>query len=374
MPALLVDVGHHLVEPDTSGQTVTLSVVSTSPSDVPVAGFSLKAQIVSATQGPYFQDVVFSGGLWNTFPHIESGSPLPTDRTVASGDVSFTQGFESRADGTLVTFTIDTTGIPAGSYQFRLVGTQLGSSSFRRADGSIVAADISNGTLQVRSIWQNPVDPKDINNDGRISPLDVLLLLNNLSKEGSRELEMPSSGDEPPPYYDVDGDGHISPKDGLGVINCLNGFGCVSTPSPILAAVTPDFSPKTPDSTSVDDATPNVVPPKDTNPEQGSPTDSEGCYYYDEQLDGTTYCYDAASETTVPIAESSYADDSTLYATPASSTESGGISLGGRSVLVAPPSPTSIDEYFARSAEDVSERYIGDALLDLALDEIFASA
>lgn len=264
MPAVLVDVGHHFVEPDLGGQTVSLHVASTDAGDAPVGGFNLRAQIVSSSKGPVFEGVLFAGNLWNTFPHVESGSPYPGDRSLATGDVAFTQDFEARADGTLVTLTIDTAGIPAGSYEFRLVGTELGSSSFRRADGSSVSAVITNGTLQVRSIWQNPDNPYDTNGDGRLTPLDVLLLLNELSKRGSRELDMPSPGEQPIPYYDVNGDGHLSPLDPLGIINCLNGLVCVSGPAPILAQVTPDF---VPDSTSADDPNAGQLPPGTPKPD-----------------------------------------------------------------------------------------------------------
>ncbi|MBI2480160.1 MAG: hypothetical protein HYV60_16475, partial [Planctomycetia bacterium] len=236
--------------------------------DPGVAGFDLKAQIVTSKSGPRFQAIRFAGDLWNTFPHIESGGPLPFDRTLASGDVAFTQGFEARANGTLVTLMIDTTGIPAGSYEFRLVGTRLGSSSFRRADGSGVSEIIKNGTLQVRSIWQNPDNPNDVNGDGRISPLDALLLLNELSKRGSGELEMPSSGEEPSSFFDVNGDGSRSPNDALHIINCLNELGCETSPAPILAQVTPDFEPDLPDATGV--STPGQTTPKPKSEDEPS--------------------------------------------------------------------------------------------------------
>lgn len=278
MPAVLVDVGHHLLEPNSSGQTISLSVVSTSPSDSPVAGFELRAQIVSSKAGPYFESVRFAGDFWNTYPHIEIGNPLPSDRKLALGDVAFTQGFEARTDGTLVTFTVDTTGIPAGSYQFRLTGTQVGNSGFRRTDGASVSSVIRSGTIQVRSIAQNQDHPSDVNGDGLISPLDALLLLNELSNNGSYEIQMPSS--EEPPYFDVDGDGHTSPKDALGVINCLNGLSCVTTPAPILANVTPDFQFDPPDSTGVGD--PDA-------PNEDDPTHPADCVYDSLDEDGIPF-------------------------------------------------------------------------------------
>lgn len=384
MPAVLVDVGYHLVEPDTSRQTVSLAVASTAPDDPAVAGFELRAQIVTAKAGPNFQDVRFAGDLWNTFPHIESGGPLPSNPTLALGSVAFTRGFEARANGRLVTFTIDTTGIPAGSYEFRLVATQLGSSSFRRADGSSVSEIIKNGTLHVRSIWQNPDNPNDINSDGRISPLDVLLLLNELSKNGSRELEMPSPGEESSIYYDVDGDGHISPKDAINLINCLNGLGCVTTPEPILAQVTADFEPDLADSTGVSKPVPGDPNSEDLPADEVDPEHTIDCLYYE---DGTPIpvidpvaCNESieANGTPVPVEPIKYTD---VYLADASAykeaIESADELLPAKTDVASTnfatvASSKSFDAVIVEIAHEISGESTRDELFELGLDELFA--
>ncbi len=267
--AVMIDVGYHLLEPNTPGQTVAVAVKSTSPSDPPVGSFSLRAQIGTSGVGPVFEAVRFAGDLWNTFPHVESGSPWPSNRSLLSGEVAFTQGFEAVANGTLARFVIDTTGIPAGSYEFFVTGTSLGNSSLRRANQEVVPAIVGSGTIQVRSLWQNPHNPNDINGDNRISPIDLLLLVNRLSKYGSAPLEMPSPGNEPPPYYDVDGDGRITPSDAVRLVNCLNGLGCVYTPTPIFAQ-TPPIQPL------IGDDSANVkesLPPTDQSPPSVPTTD-----------------------------------------------------------------------------------------------------
>ncbi len=254
MLAALVDIGHHFVEPNQSGQTVSVSVVTEQGADTRITGFNLRAQIVTNSHGPTFESVQFAGNLWNLFPHVETGGPLPTDATTATGEVSFGDGFSARADGTLVKFGIDTKGIPAGSYEFRLVGTAAGDSSFVGSAGGTVEQVIGNGTLQVRSIWQNPDNPNDVNADGDITPLDALLVLNELNKQGTYQVEMPTSEHVPPPYFDVTGDGFVSPADALGPINCLNGYGCDSQPAPIMAQVTPDYEPEQSDTTNAGSA------------------------------------------------------------------------------------------------------------------------
>ncbi len=385
MLAVVVDVGYHLVEPDTSGQTVVIAVKSTGTSDTAVAGFDLRAQIVTAKQGPYFEDVRFAGDFWNTFPHIESGGPFPANRTLATGKVAFTQGLEARADGTLVTLTIDTTGIPAGSYEFRLVGTQLGSSSFHRSDGSSVSEIITNGTLHVRSIWQNPDNPNDTNGDGRISPVDVLLLLNELSKNGTRELPMPSPGEAPPPYYDINGDGYISPLDPLGAINCLNGLSCSETPGRILAQITPDFVPGVPGSTGIGKRVPDDSNPEDLPPDGVDPEEPNDCVFYDIDEEGNP----------VPIIDPDFCDDfqevdpNPLFVGPVTA---GGNVPASETVTVDPPddsakglpatSPSvasvatskSVDAVIANLADELAGKETSDELVDLGFGELFAVA
>jgi Dockerin type I domain len=375
MPAVLVDVGYNLVEPNASGQVVSVSVVSSGASDSQIAGFDLRAQIVTAKAGPTFESVRFAGDLWNTFPHVESGGPLPSNPTIAAGNVAFTQGLESRADGTLVNFTIDTTGIPAGSYEFRLVGTQIGDSTFRRADDSRVVEVIANGTLQVRSIWQNSDNPNDVNDDGRISPLDVLLLLNELSKSGSYELPMPSNGEGPPPYLDSNGDGYLSPSDPLGVINCLNGLGCVTSPPPILAQVTPDFAPDPDESTSVKDPDdPETTDPPAEETEPDAPVD---CDYYYVDEDGnlvvdpdSEYCDETGYAASVPEPEGEAvlsASDS-LTENSQSEDQSAVDNMNFASTLSASAIDAVIEQVIAESSsKDASED-----LVDLGLNSIFA--
>ncbi len=68
----------------------------------------------------------------------------------------------------------------------------------------------------------NPNNAFDVNNDGFVSPIDVLILvnlMNNNQGSGSGEGE----GDKL--YFDVDHDGHLTPLDALLVINALNSRG-----------------------------------------------------------------------------------------------------------------------------------------------------
>lgn len=74
--------------------------------------------------------------------------------------------------------------------------------------------------------FTNGLNAMDVNNDGRVSPIDILVLLNSLNSQGSRPLGGGNGEGEDGPrhyYYDVNADGRLSPHDALLVINFLNG-------------------------------------------------------------------------------------------------------------------------------------------------------
>jgi hypothetical protein len=76
------------------------------------------------------------------------------------------------------------------------------------------------GAYREPSPWQNPVLAEDVNNQGSVDPIDVLILINEVNINGSRGLD--GSGLTSPPYYDVNGDRVLSPLDILQVINAIN--------------------------------------------------------------------------------------------------------------------------------------------------------
>jgi hypothetical protein len=70
--------------------------------------------------------------------------------------------------------------------------------------------------------WTNKRNAVDINDDGFVSPLDALSVINELNRSGSRALDTKGPQTEPYLYYDVNADGFISPLDVLLVINYIN--------------------------------------------------------------------------------------------------------------------------------------------------------
>ncbi|MCH5376104.1 MAG: Ig-like domain-containing protein, partial [Planctomycetes bacterium] len=71
--------------------------------------------------------------------------------------------------------------------------------------------------------WQNPINRFDVNNDGFVSPIDVLMVINLLNDPNrGTGYEFPSPHPVGEPLYDVDGDGLATPQDALGAINEVN--------------------------------------------------------------------------------------------------------------------------------------------------------
>ncbi len=69
--------------------------------------------------------------------------------------------------------------------------------------------------------WQNPLNAKDVDWNNVISPVDALLVINNLGLDLSRDSDQLSSNGLPPPFVDVDGNQRVTPLDALLVINDL---------------------------------------------------------------------------------------------------------------------------------------------------------
>jgi hypothetical protein len=90
--------------------------------------------------------------------------------------------------------------------------------------------------LQLSVPLQNQLNRHDVTGDGRVTPLDALMIVNDLNNRGSRTISVRGSGSSTiPSYLDVSGDNIISPLDALLVINFLN-FGFGAEPEPVSPA------------------------------------------------------------------------------------------------------------------------------------------
>ena len=72
--------------------------------------------------------------------------------------------------------------------------------------------------------YTNQTNYLDVNQDGSISPIDALQVINYLARKGSSSVQLvtPRPEGAVKPFIDVDGDGYASPIDVLLVINAIN--------------------------------------------------------------------------------------------------------------------------------------------------------
>ena len=158
---------------------------------------------------------------------------------------------DTDSDGSVVTTSVAISQQPAnGSVLVNPTGvvTYTPNSAFSGTDTFqyTVSDDIGGvsapGTVSVTVVpfrpWQNPADQVangadgalDVSDDGFVSAIDALLVINQINTQGTGPLADPTPGNEPPPagdkpFVDVNGDGQLSPIDSLLVINFLNSAG-----------------------------------------------------------------------------------------------------------------------------------------------------
>jgi VCBS repeat-containing protein len=92
--------------------------------------------------------------------------------------------------------------------------------SYQVKDDDGKLSELANVDITIKQAppWQNQ-NPLDVNDDGCVSPIDALIIIN---KGYSEELSTPDAENGPPPYYDVNGDNWVSPIDAHTVITVLN--------------------------------------------------------------------------------------------------------------------------------------------------------
>jgi hypothetical protein len=89
------------------------------------------------------------------------------------------------------------------------------------ADSTIPSAALAR-EIDTDLTWQNVSRPTDVNDDGVVSAIDALIVINFINGFGSQRLTAPTPAFAPPPFWDVSGDGNVTPIDALIVINEIN--------------------------------------------------------------------------------------------------------------------------------------------------------
>jgi hypothetical protein len=152
---------------------------------------------------------------------------VPVDRGVLSNDGdpegSILQAVVVRPPLFATEFTLN----PNGSFTYRHNGSTRTTDTFtyRATDGQLSSGEIT-VTITINPppppSHQNPINNLDVNADGRVTPIDALLVINLLNERTSTGSILVSSLPSPPNYYDVSGDNRVTGLDVLLVINELN--------------------------------------------------------------------------------------------------------------------------------------------------------
>jgi VCBS repeat-containing protein len=115
---------------------------------------------------------------------------------------------------------------PNGQILFTPIEGFLGTSRFQYTvqDNEGIQSNAAEVVVQVvSSLFQNPNNRYDVNADGFVSPIDVLVIINLLNTMGP---SVPVDGlPGPPDYVDVNGNNTVEPLDALEVINFINSGG-----------------------------------------------------------------------------------------------------------------------------------------------------
>lgn len=91
------------------------------------------------------------------------------------------------------------------------------STKHRRGKNRILRAEsLESRSLMAADVAHNFLMPHDVNDDGNVSPIDVLVVINRLNGND----DLPEREQE---FHDVDDDSRLTPLDVLSVINDLNG-------------------------------------------------------------------------------------------------------------------------------------------------------
>jgi VCBS repeat-containing protein len=185
-----------------SSADATATIVVTAVNDAPVA----VADQYSMSQGATLQVAALDGVLKNDSDVDDAKSTLqalarslPTNGSVTLlADGSFTY-----------TPTPDFAGVSTFTYQ-------AVDPSGARSALTTVQITVSGGNVVT---WHNTTRPFDVNNDGSVTPIDALQIINDLNSNGSRQLPTLQGG---PPFVDTNNDGFVTPIDVLLVVNDIN--------------------------------------------------------------------------------------------------------------------------------------------------------
>ncbi len=134
--------------------------------------------------------------------------------------------FDAKAGGTAVFKTNPADSLPRRESLFFTPDTSIDPDRIRFGTTSIVISSAAGESLAAR---QNGLSPSDVNDDGRTTPMDALLVINQIAAARRGEGES-GSASTARRFADVTGDGLVTPLDALQVINAIAARNRVTPP------------------------------------------------------------------------------------------------------------------------------------------------
>ena len=178
-----------------------------------------------------YEDVLYDASLVRVSGPITWGPQFPNAPSGGAAtlglldEVGGTAGLTANGADPLLLFRIPFTALSAGQADFFNNAAEISEHQVSLYSNTMATPpeyiEFVGAALRIEhSGWQNPINPLDVDARGIVDPIDVLLIINELNKNGTHALpaERPSSA----PFWDVNGDRFVAPSDAILVINRLN--------------------------------------------------------------------------------------------------------------------------------------------------------
>ena len=193
----------------------TVTVTITGVNDAPIANLDPNGYTVQRG-GTLNVNAFADGVLFNDTDADDLQTDL--DAVLKQGPQhAATNGFTLSDNGTF-TYTHNGNSATTDIFQYAAIDPQ-------GAESQQIVTVVITITEPPPAEWQNPINRFDVNNDGSVSPIDVLLVINHINNVGS---SVPAPPETPPPYVNVDGsvtvtgEENVTPLDVLLVITEIN--------------------------------------------------------------------------------------------------------------------------------------------------------
>ncbi|MCY2987973.1 MAG: Ig-like domain-containing protein, partial [Planctomycetota bacterium] len=198
----------------TGSDTVTIDTLNPTVTAVDVNDTLLTDADVGA--GKFTVTVVFSE------PMAATPAPTLTFSPAVGSTLSFANGTWTDTRHYTATYNVALGNVDVDAVQIAVTGAKDAAGSGQQA---YTPTDEFGIDIAVHT-WQNPRHPCDVNDDGFITAVDVLILINEINFRGSRDLataQPPTPAG--PPFRDPSGDVWLTAADVLLVISYINNEG-----------------------------------------------------------------------------------------------------------------------------------------------------